>query len=166
MKTLAGAAIGGARATYRHTEANAPLRANATLEARRSAARRRLALPPTTAACTTGEVVHVDGGYHVLGMPQAENLLGKKIAQGKYPLMSWAISMNWVVLERAAGIEPASSAWKAEVLPLHNARAPFVGIPTGQVRQDSVQTALAASLTIDAHPSSPRTSAQIGKRNA
>jgi len=29
-----------------------------------------------------------------------------------------------------------------------------------------VQTALAASLTIDAHPSSPRTSAQIGKRNA
>ena len=25
-------------------------------------------------------------------------------------------------LERAAGIEPASSAWKAEVLPLHNAR--------------------------------------------
>ncbi len=32
MKTLAGAAIGGARATFRHTEANAPLRANATLE--------------------------------------------------------------------------------------------------------------------------------------
>ena len=27
MKTLAGAAIGGARATFRHTEANAPLRA-------------------------------------------------------------------------------------------------------------------------------------------
>ena len=33
MKTLAGAAIGGARKTYRATEANAPLRANATLEA-------------------------------------------------------------------------------------------------------------------------------------
>ena len=29
MKTLAGAAIGGARATFRHTEANAPLRSNA-----------------------------------------------------------------------------------------------------------------------------------------
>ena len=28
MKTLAGAAIGGARATFRHTEANAPMRAN------------------------------------------------------------------------------------------------------------------------------------------
>ena len=25
-------------------------------------------------ACTSGEVIHVDGGYHVLGMPQAENL--------------------------------------------------------------------------------------------
>ena len=33
MKTLAGAAIGGARATFRQTEANAPLRSNATLEA-------------------------------------------------------------------------------------------------------------------------------------
>jgi hypothetical protein len=28
-----------------------------------------------------------------------------------------------IILERAAGIEPASSAWKAEVLPLHNARS-------------------------------------------
>jgi enoyl-[acyl-carrier protein] reductase I len=25
-------------------------------------------------ACTSGEVIHVDGGYHILGMPQAENL--------------------------------------------------------------------------------------------
>jgi len=32
MKTLAGAAIGGARKTFRHTEANAPLRHNATLD--------------------------------------------------------------------------------------------------------------------------------------
>jgi hypothetical protein len=34
----------------------------------------------------------------------------------------------WEVLERAAGIEPASSAWKAEVLPLHNARAAAFGL--------------------------------------
>ena len=33
MKTLAGAAIGGARKTFRHTEDNAPMRANATLAA-------------------------------------------------------------------------------------------------------------------------------------
>ena len=71
MKTLAGAAIGGARKTYRHTEANAPLRANATLEAIGGTA---VWLISDWGACTTGEVVTVDGGYHVLGMPQSENL--------------------------------------------------------------------------------------------
>jgi enoyl-[acyl-carrier protein] reductase I len=71
MKTLAGAAIGGARATYRHTEANAPLRANATLEAIGGTA---VWLCSDYGACTSGEIIHVDGGYHVLGMPQADNL--------------------------------------------------------------------------------------------
>jgi enoyl-[acyl-carrier protein] reductase I len=71
MKTLAGAAIGGARATFRHTEANAPLRSNATLEAVGGTA---VWLASDYGAFTTGEVVRVDGGYHVLGMPQAENL--------------------------------------------------------------------------------------------
>mgnify|MGYP001764934966 CR=1 FL=1 len=71
MKTLAGAAIGGARATFRHTESNAPLRSNATLEAVGGTA---VWLASDYGAFTTGEVVHVDGGYHVLGMPQAENL--------------------------------------------------------------------------------------------
>lgn len=71
MKTLAGAAIGGARATFRHTEANAPLRANATLEAIGGTA---VYLASDYGICTTGEIIRVDGGYHVLGMPQAENL--------------------------------------------------------------------------------------------
>ncbi|MBD9525868.1 enoyl-ACP reductase [Paracoccus sp. PAR01] len=71
MKTLAGAAIGGARKTYRHTEANAPLRANATLEAIGGTA---VWLCSDWGACTTGEIVLVDGGYHVLGMPHSENL--------------------------------------------------------------------------------------------
>jgi enoyl-[acyl-carrier protein] reductase I len=71
MKTLAGSAIGGARATFRHTEENAPLRANATLEAIGGTA---VWLCSDYGAATTGEVVHVDGGYHVLGFPQAENL--------------------------------------------------------------------------------------------
>ncbi|MFP5480726.1 MAG: enoyl-ACP reductase [Alphaproteobacteria bacterium] len=71
MKTLAGSAIGGARATFRHTEDNAPLRANATLEAIGGTA---VWLCSDYGACTTGEVVHVDGGFHVLGFPQAENL--------------------------------------------------------------------------------------------
>ncbi|MHC9234728.1 enoyl-ACP reductase FabI [Pseudooceanicola sp. 502str34] len=71
MKTLAGAAISGARKTFRQTEANAPLRANATLEAVGGTA---VYLASDAGACTTGETIRVDGGYHVLGMPQPENL--------------------------------------------------------------------------------------------
>ena len=71
MKTLAGAAIGGARKTYRHTEQNAPLRSNATLEAVGGTA---VYLASEMGACTTGEVVHIDGGYHVMGMPHPDNL--------------------------------------------------------------------------------------------
>jgi enoyl-[acyl-carrier protein] reductase I len=71
MKTLAGAAIGGARATYRHTEGNAPLRANATLDAIGGTA---AWLCSDFGASTTGEVIHVDGGYHVLGFPQPANM--------------------------------------------------------------------------------------------
>ncbi len=71
MKTLAGAAIGGARKTFKHTDLNAPLRSNATLEAVGGTA---VYLASDYGACTTGEVVHVDGGFHVLGMPQTEHL--------------------------------------------------------------------------------------------
>ena len=71
MKTLAGSAIGGARRTYKHTESNAPLRANATLEAVGGTA---VYLCSDAGACTTGEVLRVDGGFHVLGMPQQDNL--------------------------------------------------------------------------------------------
>ncbi|MGY6535946.1 MAG: enoyl-ACP reductase FabI [Pararhodobacter sp.] len=71
MKTLAGAAIGGARKTYRHTEANAPLRHNATLEAVGGAA---VFLCSDQGACTTGDIIMVDSGYHVLGMPQSDNI--------------------------------------------------------------------------------------------
>ncbi len=70
MKTLAGAAIGGARKTFKHTDMNAPLRANATLEAVGGTA---VWLCSDAGACTTGEVIQVDSGYHVLGMPQYEN---------------------------------------------------------------------------------------------
>ncbi len=71
MRTLAGAAIGGARKTYRATQENAPLRANATLEAIGGTA---VYLASDYGACTTGEIIIVDGGFHVLGMPQPENL--------------------------------------------------------------------------------------------
>lgn len=71
MKTLAGAAIGGARKTFRHTEANSPMRQNATLEAVGGSA---VFLCSDYGACTTGDVVMVDCGYHVLGMPQPDNI--------------------------------------------------------------------------------------------
>ena len=71
MKTLAGAAIGGARKTFRQTEANAPLRSNATLE---SVGGTAVYLASDYGAFTTGEIIRVDGGYHVLGMPQPENI--------------------------------------------------------------------------------------------
>lgn len=71
MKTLAGAAIGGARKTYKHTDENAPLGSNASLEAVGGTA---VWLISDAGACTTGEIVRVDGGFHVLGMPQFEHL--------------------------------------------------------------------------------------------
>ncbi|MGR3565656.1 MAG: enoyl-ACP reductase FabI [Heliomarina sp.] len=71
MKTLAGAAIGGARKTYKHTDQNAPLRSNATLEAVGGTA---VYLASDAGACTTGEIIRVDGGYHILGMPQPDFL--------------------------------------------------------------------------------------------
>jgi enoyl-[acyl-carrier protein] reductase I len=71
MRTLAGAAIAGARKVYKATEQNAPLRANATLEAVGGTA---VYLASDLGACTTGEVIFVDGGFHVLGMAQPEYL--------------------------------------------------------------------------------------------
>ncbi len=71
MRTLAGAAIAGARKVYRAAEMNAPLRANATLEAVGGTA---VYLLSDLGACTTGEVIFVDGGFHALGMAQPENL--------------------------------------------------------------------------------------------
>ncbi|ATX65937.1 enoyl-ACP reductase FabI [Roseinatronobacter bogoriensis] len=71
MKTLAGAAIGGARKTFRHAEANAPLGTNATLQ---SVGGTAVYLASDYGSHTTGEIIHVDGGYHVMGMPRVENI--------------------------------------------------------------------------------------------
>ena len=68
---LAGAAIAGARKVYSVVERNTPLRANATLEAVGGTA---VYLASDLARSVTGEVIFVDGGFHVLGMAQPENL--------------------------------------------------------------------------------------------
>lgn len=71
MKTLAGAAIRGARRTFRHTEENAPLRQNASLA---SVGGTAVYLASDAGAHTSGEIIRVDGGYHVMGMPHIDNL--------------------------------------------------------------------------------------------
>jgi enoyl-[acyl-carrier protein] reductase I len=71
MKTLAGAAIGGARKVYRTIGENAPLRSNATPDSVGGTAAYLLS---DYGAYTTGEIIRVDGGYHVMGMMQSENL--------------------------------------------------------------------------------------------
>ena len=58
MKTLAGAAIGGARKTFKHTEMNAPLRSNASLQAVGGTA---VYLTSDAGAYTTGEIIYVEG---------------------------------------------------------------------------------------------------------
>lgn len=71
MRTLAGAIISGARKVYRTTAANAPLRRNASIDEVGNAA---LFLLSPLGSGVTGEVIFVDSGYHVLGMPLAQNL--------------------------------------------------------------------------------------------
>ena len=54
-------------------------------------------------------------------------------------------------MERAAGIEPASLAWKAKVLPLHNARIMMMNIRSRSNSQESltdIGRVTDASLTI------------------
>ena len=65
MRTLAGSAIGSARSVYNYTKRNAPLGRNATLEEIGGTA--VYLLSPLSGA-TSGEVIHVDGGYHILGL--------------------------------------------------------------------------------------------------
>ena len=71
MRTLAGASVGGARKTYNFTELNAPLGSNATLEAVGGTA---VYLISDAGKLTSGEIIVVDGGYHIMGMPRAENI--------------------------------------------------------------------------------------------
>ncbi len=66
MRTLAGSAIADARYTYRFTEASALMRRNVTLEEVGGAA---VFLLSDLGGGTTGEVVHVDGGFHAVGVP-------------------------------------------------------------------------------------------------
>jgi enoyl-[acyl-carrier protein] reductase I len=65
MRTLAGAAISGARFVYKWQAENAPLRRGVTLDEIGNAA---LYLLSDMGQGTTGEIIHVDAGYNVVGM--------------------------------------------------------------------------------------------------
>jgi len=66
MRTLAGAAITGARHIFRHTEHNAPLQRNPGLD---EVGRAGLYLISELSSGVTGEVHFVDGGYNSIGIP-------------------------------------------------------------------------------------------------
>jgi len=69
MRTLAGSAIADARYTYRYSEAAAPMKRNASLE---EVGRTGLYLLSDLSAGVTGEVMHVDGGFHVVAIPRPQ----------------------------------------------------------------------------------------------
>ncbi len=71
MRTLAGSAVGSARKVFKFNAENAPLRRNASLEEVAGAALFALS---DLGGGVTGEVIHVDSGYHAMGMPIEENL--------------------------------------------------------------------------------------------
>ena len=65
VKTLASAGIGDFRYILKWNELNAPLKRNITIEQVGASA---LYLLSDLGSGVTGEVHHVDGGYHVVGM--------------------------------------------------------------------------------------------------
>ncbi|TCD06729.1 enoyl-[acyl-carrier-protein] reductase FabI [Erythrobacteraceae bacterium CFH 75059] len=69
VKTLAASGIGDFRYILRWNELNAPLRRNITIEDVGGAG---LYLLSDLASGVTGEVHHVDAGYHVVGMKQED----------------------------------------------------------------------------------------------
>ena len=66
MRTLAGSAVGGARQVYKWNEEYSPLRKNILLADLGGAG---LYLLSDLSSGVTGEVVHVDAGYNVVGVP-------------------------------------------------------------------------------------------------
>jgi enoyl-[acyl-carrier protein] reductase I len=71
MKTLAGAAISGARHVYRYSKNVAPLGFNPELEEVSNSA---LYLLSNLSSGVTGNIHHVDGGLHSIGIPRSEDL--------------------------------------------------------------------------------------------
>ena len=71
VKTLAGAAISGARHVYRYSEKVAPLKFNPELQEISNSA---LYLLSNLSSGVTGNIHHVDGGLHSVAIPRSNDL--------------------------------------------------------------------------------------------
>jgi enoyl-[acyl-carrier protein] reductase I len=71
VKTLAGAAISGARHVYRYSESVAPLKFNPELKEVGNSA---LYLVSDLSSGVTGNIHHVDGGLHSVAIPKSNDL--------------------------------------------------------------------------------------------
>lgn len=67
IKTLSAAGIAGFRKMLKYTEERAPLRRNVTQE---EVGQTALWLASNLSSGVTGEVIYVDAGYNILGMPE------------------------------------------------------------------------------------------------
>jgi enoyl-[acyl-carrier protein] reductase I len=77
VRTLAGAGIADARQMYAHQQANSPLRRAVTLDEIGGSA---LYLLSDLSGGVTGEIHHVDAGYHIVSMPRPEVLKAQEAA--------------------------------------------------------------------------------------
>lgn len=77
VRTLAGAGISDARAMYAWQRENSPLRKNVTLEEIGGSA---LYFLSDLSGGVTGEVHHIDAGYHIVSMPRLEALRAAEAA--------------------------------------------------------------------------------------
>jgi len=80
VRTLAGSGVADARLMFAYQKRNSPLRRTVTIEEIGNTA---LYLLSDLASAVTGEIHHVDSGYHVLAMPRLEEL--KLIEAGQEP---------------------------------------------------------------------------------
>lgn len=71
IKTLAASGIGDFRFILKWNELNAPLKRNVTIE---DVGRSGLYLLSDLASGVTGEILHVDSGYHTVGMLSVDNV--------------------------------------------------------------------------------------------
>lgn len=81
IKTLAASGIGDFRKILHWNELNSPLRRNVTQD---EVGNMALALLSDLGSAVTGEVIHVDAGYHVIGMINLDNAqeCGKMLVEG------------------------------------------------------------------------------------